>query len=136
MIEGTLIMKCMKCGATAQKGFTTNVTDLQDCLIIVRNVPCFKCLECNEIIYTGDVIQQLEEIIDSAKKLCRKFLLLIIQKLPDLLIWVASAQSCAHLLPDPLHYDKLPPAMLLFFPSAVSSTSTRLSSAPGKAVCL
>ncbi|MEY8378767.1 type II toxin-antitoxin system MqsA family antitoxin [Lachnospiraceae bacterium 56-18] len=74
-------MKCMKCGATAQKGFTTNVTDLQDCLIIVRNVPCFKCLECNEIIYTGDVIQQLEEIIDSAKKLCRKFLLLIIQKL-------------------------------------------------------
>lgn len=54
------------------KGFTTNVTDLQDCLIIVRNVPCFKCLECNEIIYTGDVIQQLEEIIDSAKKVMQE----------------------------------------------------------------
>ena len=65
-------MKCMKCGATAQKGLTTNVTDLQDCLIIVRNVPCFKCLECNEIIYTGDVIQQLEEIIDSAKKVMQE----------------------------------------------------------------
>lgn len=62
----------MKCGATAQKGLTTNVTDLQDCLIIVRNVPCFKCLECNEIIYTGDVIQQLEEIIDSAKKVMQE----------------------------------------------------------------
>ncbi len=65
-------MKCMKCGATAQQGLTTNVTDLQDCLIIVRNVPCFKCLECNEIIYTGDVIQQLEEIIDSAKKVMQE----------------------------------------------------------------
>ena len=65
-------MKCMKCGATAQKGFTTSVTDLQDCLVIVRNVPCFKCSECNEIIYTGDIIQQLEEIIDSVKKVMQE----------------------------------------------------------------
>ena len=65
-------MKCMKCGALAQKGITTSVTDLQDCLVIVRNVPCFKCSECNEIIYTGDVIQQLEEIINSAKKVMQE----------------------------------------------------------------
>ena len=56
-------MKCMKCGALAQKGITTSVTDLQD---------CFKCSECNEIIYTGDVIQQLEGIINSAKKVMQE----------------------------------------------------------------
>lgn len=65
-------MKCMKCGASVQKGVTTSVTDLQDCLVIVRNVPCFKCTECNEIIYTGNVIQQLEEIINSAKKVMQE----------------------------------------------------------------
>lgn len=65
-------MKCMKCGAETEKGFTTSVTDLNNCLVIVRNVPCYKCSECNEIIYTGDVIQQLEEIIDSAKKLMQE----------------------------------------------------------------
>lgn len=65
-------MKCMKCGASVQKGVTTSVTDLQDCLVIVRNVPCFKCSECNEIIYTGNVIQQLEEIINSAKKVMQE----------------------------------------------------------------
>lgn len=65
-------MKCMRCGATAYKGLTTSVTDLQGCLVIVRNVPCFKCSECNEIIYTGDVIQQLEEIINSAKKVMQE----------------------------------------------------------------
>lgn len=65
-------MKCMKCGANTEKGFTTNVTDLNNCLVIVRNVPCYKCSECNEIIYTGDVIQQLEGIIDSAKKLMQE----------------------------------------------------------------
>ena len=61
-------MKCTKCGITAEKGITTSVTDLGDCLVIVRNVPCFKCPECDEIIYTADIIQQLERIISSAKK--------------------------------------------------------------------
>ena len=61
-------MRCMKCGATTEKGFTTSVTDLGSCLVIVRKVPCFKCSECNEIIYTADVIHQLEKIINSAKE--------------------------------------------------------------------
>ena len=62
-------MKCITCGALAEKGLTTSVTDLGNCLIIVRNVPCYKCAECNEVIYTADVIQHLEAINESAKKL-------------------------------------------------------------------
>jgi len=46
---------------------TTDVTDLGKCLIIVRNVPCHKCSECDEIIYTGDVVKQLESISAAAK---------------------------------------------------------------------
>ena len=65
-------MKCMKCGVSAEKGVTTSVTDLGNCLIIVRNVPCYKCTECNEILYTGDVVKQLEKIIQSAKKLMQQ----------------------------------------------------------------
>lgn len=61
-------MKCIKCGTTAEKGITTSVTDLGNCLVIVRNVPCFKCPECDEIIYTADIVQQLEKIISSAKR--------------------------------------------------------------------
>lgn len=61
-------MVCIKCGANAKKGYTTSVTDLGNCLLIVRNVPCYKCTECNEIIYTGDVIQRLEQIIEQAKQ--------------------------------------------------------------------
>ena len=65
-------MKCQVCGAAAEKGFTTSVTDLGKCLIIVRNVPCYKCSECNEIIYTGDVVQRLENIIEAAQKLMQE----------------------------------------------------------------
>ena len=61
-------MRCQKCGAVVQKSVTTRVTDLGGCLVIVRNVPCYKCEECSEIIYTGDVVQRLEELIETAQK--------------------------------------------------------------------
>lgn len=65
-------MKCQVCGAATEKGLTTSVTDLGGCLIIVRNVPCYKCSECNEVIYTADVVQHLENIIEAAKKLMQE----------------------------------------------------------------
>ena len=61
-------MKCHKCGADTEKGTTTSVTDLGGCLVIVRNVPCYKCTECDEIFYTADVVERLEEIISLAQK--------------------------------------------------------------------
>ena len=65
-------MLCISCGANAEKGFTTDVTDIDGRLIIIRNVPCYKCNECNEIIYTGDVIQHLEQIAEKAKELIQE----------------------------------------------------------------
>ena len=65
-------MLCMECGANANKGYTTDVTDLGNCLVIVRNVPCYKCTECNETIYTADVINRLEEIVEQAKKMMQE----------------------------------------------------------------
>jgi YgiT-type zinc finger domain-containing protein len=60
-------MKCISCGAKASFSTTTDVTDLGKCLVIVRNVPCHKCSECNEVIYTADVIKRLEAIANSAE---------------------------------------------------------------------
>ena len=61
-------MLCMRCGSKATGGFTTDVTDLGNCLIIVRNVPCYKCGECDEVMYTADVVKKLEKIISKAKE--------------------------------------------------------------------
>lgn len=65
-------MRCSECGATAEKGYTTSVTDLGNCLVIIRNVPCFKCSECSGVFYTGDVVQRLEKIIEAAKKMMQE----------------------------------------------------------------
>ena len=60
------------CGAKTEKSTDTHVTDLGSCLLIIRNVPCYKCTECNEVIFTGDVVQKLEEITEVAKKLTQE----------------------------------------------------------------
>ena len=61
-------MRCITCGANATYGTTADVTELKECLVIVRNVPCHKCTECNEILYSGDVVKCLEKITDSARQ--------------------------------------------------------------------
>lgn len=65
-------MLCANCGVRAEKGFTTSVTDLGNCLIIIRNVPCYKCTQCNEVIYTGDVLKKTEEIIEHCRKMMQE----------------------------------------------------------------
>lgn len=49
------------------KAFTTHVTDLGTCIIIIKNVPCLKCSQCGEPVYTGVVIKQLERIVNALK---------------------------------------------------------------------
>ena len=62
-------MKCMRCGKTAYKGLTSEAIELGFGLLVIRNIPCYKCEECDEIFYTGDVVQKVESIIADAKQL-------------------------------------------------------------------
>ena len=71
-MDGAHNMRCPRCGETAEKGYTTSVTDFKNCLIIVRNVPCYKCTECSEVMYTGDVVQRLEQVIETAKRMTQE----------------------------------------------------------------
>ena len=65
-------MKCMKCGKPAYKSVTSEAIELGFGLLVVRNIPCYKCEECDEIFYTGDVVQKIESIIDEAKRLMQE----------------------------------------------------------------
>jgi YgiT-type zinc finger domain-containing protein len=60
-------MKCISCGAVTYPSMTVDVTDTGNCLIIIRNVPCNKCSECDETIYNASVVKQLEFITTAAK---------------------------------------------------------------------
>ncbi|MBQ4403725.1 MAG: type II toxin-antitoxin system MqsA family antitoxin [Selenomonadaceae bacterium] len=60
---------CRYCkGGDYVESTTTHVVDFKDHLIIVRNVPCLECDQCGETYFTDDVAEQLEKIVNEAKK--------------------------------------------------------------------
>lgn len=65
-------MKCMKCGREAYKSTTTEAIELGFGVLVIRNIPCYKCDECDEIYYSGDVVQNLERITQKVKELMQE----------------------------------------------------------------
>ena len=70
-------MKCMKCGRDTFESRNSEAIELENgCLLVIRNIPCHKCRECDDIFYTGDVVQQIEQIIAMAKSLTQELMVI------------------------------------------------------------
>ena len=69
-------MKCMKCGEEAYKSTTTEAIEMDFGLLIIRNIPCYKCNECDEIFYTGDVALKIEKITETVKQLTQEVIII------------------------------------------------------------
>ena len=65
-------MNCMRCGQETYKSTTTEAIEMDFGLLVIRNIPCYKCGECDEIFYTGDVALKIEEITTTAKQLANE----------------------------------------------------------------
>ena len=46
---------------------TTDFTDLNTCIVIIKNVPCHKCTQCGEVVFDFFVCERLEQIVDTLK---------------------------------------------------------------------
>ena len=60
-------MKCFKCKGEMRQGFTAFVSDSENSRVVVRRVPCLQCEACGEIAYSGEVAENLERIVNTAK---------------------------------------------------------------------
>ena len=61
-------MRCIRCGQELYASKTTEAIELENGLLVIRNIPCFKCAECGEIHFSGDVVQKIEKITKDAEK--------------------------------------------------------------------
>ena len=73
-------MKCVSCKKEMFESLTTDVTDLGNIIIIIRNVPCFKCKVCNEELYTAETIKKLEYIVNDVKKSLQEIAIIDFEK--------------------------------------------------------
>ena len=56
-------MKCFFCKGNMSTGSTAHVVNTDKGVIIIRNVPCEKCDQCGETVYTGTIMKQLESML-------------------------------------------------------------------------
>lgn len=64
---------CMYCKNSELKAATTtHVVNYNNCVIIIKNVPCEECVQCGEKYFSGDIAENLEKIVDEAKKIVQE----------------------------------------------------------------
>lgn len=65
---------CIYCkNSTTVNSTTTHVVNYNNnCIIVIKNVPCLECEQCGETYYTDEVAERLEEIVENAKKLMQE----------------------------------------------------------------
>lgn len=59
--------KCTFCQGTTHNGKSTFTVDLDNCIVVIRNVPSQICKQCGETYYTTEVMQQLYQIAQSVR---------------------------------------------------------------------
>jgi len=51
---------------------TTYFAELHNCMIIVKNVPCLKCSQCEEVTFNNSVAKKLYELMQQADALANE----------------------------------------------------------------
>lgn len=60
---------CMFCHSKETKaGTTTHVVAFDDCVVVIKHVPCLECVQCGETFFTDDVMEQLDKIVSQARQ--------------------------------------------------------------------
>ncbi len=61
-------MTCCYCGGDTVEATTTYFEQLDNTIVIIKNVPCDKCSQCGEVFFSGTVAERLEQITEQLEK--------------------------------------------------------------------
>lgn len=62
-------MTCFYCKGTIEQGLTTYMTSIDNCYIIIKNVPCKKCTQCGEEILDGVTALKIQQIVRNVRSM-------------------------------------------------------------------
>ena len=61
-------MTCFYCKGSMVESTTIHTVELKNCIVVIKNVPCFKCEQCGEVVINGEVAQRIEQIVSGFEK--------------------------------------------------------------------
>ena len=60
--------KCSLCSGSLQEGKVNHVVDLNDFIIIIKNVPANVCNQCGEYYLDHEVAKEVEHIVENFRE--------------------------------------------------------------------
>ncbi len=69
---------CTFCGGNLEKTVTDYVEKMGNYVVVIRNVPCEKCLQCGEEYFSTTVAQKIEAILDSIQMISSEITVTVI----------------------------------------------------------
>lgn len=70
-------MKCLVCKADSMvEAKHTYIAQLENCYVIIENVPCYKCMQCGEVVYSASVVEKIDDILDRVKSIASKIFIM------------------------------------------------------------
>ncbi len=59
---------CMFCKSNETvESVTSHVVNYNNCVIVIKNVPCTECVRCGEKFFSNEVALRLEQLVNEAK---------------------------------------------------------------------
>ena len=70
-------MKCLACkNGDMEEAKTTYFGQLNNCYVIIENVPCMKCEQCGEEFFTMSVLEKIDDILERLEKIASKIFIM------------------------------------------------------------
>ena len=74
-------MKCLLCKSDSMvESKSTYIAQLDGCYVIIENVPCRKCAQCGEVVYSASVMEMIDEILEKIKNVASKIFIMDFNK--------------------------------------------------------
>lgn len=73
-------MRCMSCKSDNMvDSKTTYFAQLNNCYVIIENVPCKKCDQCGEEFFSVSVMKKIDTILNKIEKISSKIFIMDFQ---------------------------------------------------------
>ena len=65
-------MSCFRCRGVTEEKIKTHAVTLDNCVIIIKNVPVLVCGQCGEVYFSDDVMRKVETITDGLESIIKE----------------------------------------------------------------
>lgn len=73
-------MTCLSCKTgDMEPSITSYFVELEKCMIIIKNVPCLKCVQCGDTFFSATIAEQIDDITSKAEQIASELMIIDFQ---------------------------------------------------------